>query len=107
MFNTQIIEGNIKLLKQDQLFSVNYTTRNREMLGLVDQKNLTIYKNDKGNYTKMFQFNLLVNDLRDVFTSNSIYFFSKEYVLAICGDRVYRVSTRTTQVDSIKLKDFM
>jgi hypothetical protein len=77
------------------------------MLGLVDQKNLTIYKNDKGNYTKMFQFNLLVNDLRDAFSSNSIYFFSKEYLLAISGDRVYRVSTRTTSVDSLKLRDVM
>jgi len=38
----------LKLAKSDMVFSVNFTTRSREMIGVIDQKYLIIYWNDKG-----------------------------------------------------------
>jgi len=55
--------------------------------------------------TKLFSLNLVLNDLKDVATSSAVYYFHREFLLILNGNQVYKVSTRTTQVDSINLKD--
>ena len=54
MFNTQIIELALKTTQHDTIVSVNATSRQRELLGVIDAKNFTLYKNDKGNLTKLY-----------------------------------------------------
>ena len=57
LFNTQIIELNLKLLKNDFVFGVNSFSRQRELIGVVDGRTLAFYRNDKGNLVKLYQFN--------------------------------------------------
>ena len=88
MFNSSIIELNLKLQKQDLCFSVNYTTRNREIIGILDHKYITIFKNEKGNTTKIFQVSLLGNDIRDsLLNHNSIYFYHRDYLLILANNQ--------------------
>lgn len=84
-------------MKNDMVFCVNYTTRNREMIGVIDHKNLTIFKNEKGNITKMFQINILANEIKDFITArSSIFFFHREFLLILCNERVFKISTKTS-----------
>lgn len=56
--------------------------------------------------TKMFQVNIVANEIRDFITgTNSIFFFHREYLLAICNERVFKISTKTSSVDMLKLRD--
>lgn len=54
MYNTQIIELTLKFKKGDYVFSVNSVSRQREMLGTLDPKYITIFRNDKGNLIKLY-----------------------------------------------------
>jgi len=95
---------NFKLAKTDICFSVNYTTRNREILGVLEQKYLTIYKNEKGNATRQFQVNLLGNEIREqLISNNAIYFFHRDYLLILCNNYVHRISTRSNTIDTLSL----
>ena len=84
---------------------MNYQTRNREMLGVIDHKNLSIYKNEQGSLTKMFQVNLIINDLKDIVQASAIYFFHREYLLVMSGEVISKISTRTSHVDQIRVQD--
>jgi len=44
------------------------------MFGIIDKKYFTIYKNDKGNLTKLYTLNLQLADFRGV-TNNAVFFF--------------------------------
>jgi len=66
MFNSQVIELNLKLHKKDLVFIVNTTSRLREMIGIVDYKHFTIMKNDKGNLTRIYSINYQVNEVKDI-----------------------------------------
>ena len=54
-FNGTIIElGSLKLAKGDFFFTVNNVSRQREYIGTVDSKYLSVYRNDKGNLIKLY-----------------------------------------------------
>lgn len=38
-------------------------------------------------------------------SASSVFYFQREYILIVNKKRVYKISTRTNQVDSTKLKD--
>jgi len=65
LYNTQIIELNLKVKKGDFIASVNSISRQREMLAIVDNKYLTIHRNDKGNLIKLYQLNHTRFEFRD------------------------------------------
>ena len=83
MFNGQFIELNLKLAKSDLIFSVNFTTRTREMIGVIDQKYLIIYWNDKGNLKEHLKINQTRFELRENLSSESLCYYNKEYVTFI------------------------
>lgn len=49
---------NVVFGKNDLIYTVNTTSRQRELIGVVDSKNFSLYKNDKGTLTKLYQLNL-------------------------------------------------
>lgn len=65
MFNNSTIDLNIKMTKNDLCFPVNFTTRNREVIGVIDNKNLSIFRNEKGNTSLMFKINIMGIELRE------------------------------------------
>jgi len=103
MFNLQIIELNLKLLKSDLVFTVNAASRLREMIGVVDKKFLTIYKNDKGNLTKLYSLNLMVADFRGV-TSSAVFYFQRDFLICLNKRKAYRINTRTSYIDTLPLQ---
>jgi hypothetical protein len=68
LYNTQIIELNLKVRRGDFLGSVNSISRQREILAIVDSKYLIIYRNDKGNLIKLYQMNHTRFEFRDQIT---------------------------------------
>jgi hypothetical protein len=65
LFNTQIIELNLKLRRGDHISAVNSVSRQREILAVVDSKYLIVYRNDKGNLIKLYQMNHTRFEFRD------------------------------------------
>lgn len=65
LYNTQIIELNLKVRRNDYFSSVNSLSRQREILAIVDSKYLIVYRNDKGNLIKLYQMNHTRFDFRD------------------------------------------
>lgn len=56
MFNGKCIELNtLKLSKRDKVFSVNFTTRTIELIGVIDDNYFLIYYNDKGYWKEYFK----------------------------------------------------
>ncbi len=66
MFNNQVIDLNLKIHKKDLVFVVNTTSRLREMIGVVDYKNFTIYKNEKGVLNRIYSINMQMNEIKDI-----------------------------------------
>lgn len=104
LFNTQIIEfSNIKLQGDDLVYSVIAQTRQRELLGIVDSKYLSIHRNDKGNLIKLYQINHTRYEIRDHMNQNSIMYFQRDYAMIITKDYVYKINIATNAIDNIKL----
>jgi hypothetical protein len=84
MFNGQFIElSNLKLAKTDMVFSVNYTTRSIEMIGVIDAKYLLIYFLEKGNLKEHLKINQTSFELRDKLPADPLCFYNKESVTFI------------------------
>jgi len=52
--------------QQDLAFIINTTSRQRELIGLVDQRSLTIYKNDNGQISRFYSVNFSILEIRGV-----------------------------------------
>ena len=105
MYNTQIIELNLKFKKGDFVFSVNSVSRQREMIGTLDPKYVIIYRNDKGNLIKLYQLNHTRLDLKDQINANSIFYFQKEYINIITKNIVYKINAATSAIEQTLLSD--
>lgn len=105
LFNTQIIELNLKLKKGDFIFTVNSVSRQREMIGVVDSKYLVIYRNDKGNLIKLYQLNHTRFEFREHITNHSIFYFQKEYILVITKKTAFKINVATSAIEQSKLTD--
>ena len=104
MFNTQIIEfTNLKLTKGDLVVSVNSQSRQRELLGIIDQRYLAIYRNDKGNLIKLYQINHTRFEIRENLSQGSIFYFQRDYALIMSKSHVYRINVATNGIDQVKL----
>ena len=75
------------------------------MLAIVDIKYLTVYRNDKGNLVKIYQLNHTRHDLKENITPQSVWYFSKDYVLILTKKQVFKINLATSAVDSAKLSD--
>ncbi len=104
MFNGKCIELNLKLAKSDLIFSVNFTTRSREMIGVIDQKYLIIYWNDKGNLKEHLKINQTRFELRENLSSDSLCYYNKEFVTFIGRESVYKISVASTTMQESRLR---
>jgi hypothetical protein len=87
------------------VFSVNSVSRQREMIGVVDGKYLTVYRNDKGNLIKLYQLNHTRFDFRDQISSHSMYYFQKEYILVITSKTVFKINIATSAIETSRLTE--
>jgi hypothetical protein len=59
-------ELKIKMGLNDLAFNVNTTSRQRELIGTVDQRSFTIYKNDNGVISRFYSLNFSLLDIRGI-----------------------------------------
>ena len=106
MFNGQFIELNLKLADSDMIFSVNFTTRSSELLGVIEKKYLIIYRNDNGRLQESLTLNHTRFDLRDNLIKESLCFYNRDldFVTFIGRERVYRINLANTTMQESKLR---
>jgi hypothetical protein len=73
------------------------------LLGIVDQKYLAIYRNDKGSLIKLYQINHTRYDIRDSINANSVFYFQKEYATIIAKQWIYKINIATNAIDQARL----
>lgn len=105
LFNTQIIEVNLKIKKGDYFGAVNSVSRQREMLAIVDSKYLIVYRIDKGVLVKLYQMNHTRFEFRDHITPQTIFYFSKDYILALTKSSVFKITLASSQIEQSKLSN--
>lgn len=65
-YNLSVSSLKIQMGQQDLAFIINTTSRQRELIGLVDQRSLTIYKNDNGQISRFYSVNFSILEIRGV-----------------------------------------
>jgi hypothetical protein len=71
------------------------------MIAIIDQKYINIYKNDKGNTSKVYHLNMLNQEIR--IAANSLLFFSRDSLLIISKSKIRKVSIRTSNIETIRM----
>jgi hypothetical protein len=105
IFNGQFIElSTLKLAKSDMVFSVNYTTRSIEMIGVIEAKYLIIYFLDKGILKEHLKINQTSFELRDKLPSDPLCFYNKESVTFIGRNSVYKIIVSSTTLQESRLR---
>jgi hypothetical protein len=74
------------------------------MIGVIDQKYLIIYWNDKGNLKEHLKINQTRFELRENLSSESICYYNKEYVTFIGRESVYKISVASTTMQESRLR---
>lgn len=103
-YNLTCTELKIPMTVGDLAFTVNAASRQRDLIGLVDQRSFNIYKNDNGVISRFYNLNFSLLDIRGI-TQQAMFFFQREYVIVISKKKIYRVSTRTNSVQTLSLED--
>lgn len=104
MFNAQIIElNNLPVTKDDIIFSVSSTVRQREMIGFISNTHLHIYRNEKGKLTLYYKVNHSTMDIRDNINKNSVFYHQTDFILIISNQVVIKLNVNTNSVEQVKL----
>lgn len=96
-YGLQCSDLKLKMGMNDLAFVVNATSRQRDLIGLVDQRSFTIYKNDNGIISRFYSLNFSLLDIRGI-TQQAMFFFSRESIICINKKRVYSISIKTNNV---------
>jgi|LauGreDrversion4_2_1035121.scaffolds.fasta_scaffold432604_2 hypothetical protein len=74
------------------------------MIGVIDQKYLIIYWNDKGNLKEHLKINQTRFELRENLSSDSLCYYNKEFVTFIGRESVYKISVASTTMQESRLR---